>query len=103
MSAFQGVLKIDPENSDAYLGLGYTYDLLGHTAEAEQAFRHSIEIRPACWSCYNSLGVFLNKHSRYGEAAEAWQKVTELAPDNVWGYINVGDAYFNMDHFAMAG
>ena len=102
ISAFQGVLKTDPENSDAYLGLGRTYDSLGRTAEAEHAFRRAIEIRPACWSCYNLLGIFLNKHSRYGEAADAWRKVTQLAPDNVWGYMNVGDAYFNTGQFEMA-
>jgi tetratricopeptide (TPR) repeat protein/predicted Ser/Thr protein kinase len=102
ISTFQGVLKIDPENSDAYLGLGYTYDSLGRTAEAEQAFHHAIEIRPACWSCYNLLGAFLNKHSRYREAADVWQKVTELAPDNVWGYMNVGVTYFNTGQFDMA-
>lgn len=62
----------------------------------------AIEIRPACWRCYNLLGIFLNKHSRYSEAAEAWQKVTELAPDNVWGYMNVGDAYFNTGRFEVA-
>jgi tetratricopeptide (TPR) repeat protein len=102
ISSFQSVLGIDPENSDAYIGLGKTYDSLGRTAEAEQAFRHAIELRPACWSCYNLLGVFLNKHSRYGEAAEAWRKVTELAPDNVWGYMNVGVTYFNTGKFEMA-
>jgi tetratricopeptide (TPR) repeat protein len=102
LSAFQRVVGIDPENSDAYLGLGDTYDSLGRTAEAEQAFRHAIEIRPACWSCYNLLGAFLNKRSRYGEAAEAWRKVTELAPDNVWGYMNVGVTYFNIGQFDMA-
>ena len=48
------------------------------------------------------LGVFLNKHSRYGEAAEAWRKVTDLAPDNVWGYMNVGVTYFNTGKFEMA-
>ena len=99
---FQRVLKIDPENLDAYLGLGGTYNSLGRTAEAEQAFRHAIEIRPSCWSCYNKLGVFLNEHSRYGEAADTWRKVTELAPDNVWGYMNIGVAYFQMGQFEIA-
>jgi tetratricopeptide (TPR) repeat protein len=101
-SAFQRVLEIDPQNSDAYLGLGDTYDSLGRTAEAEQAFRQAIELRPACWSCYNLLGAFLNEHSRYGEAADAWRKVTELTPDNVWGYMNVGVAYFNKGQFDAA-
>ena len=103
LAAFQHVLGTDPENFNAYLGLGDTYDSFGRTPEAEQAFRSAIGIQPGCWSCYNLLGAFLNKHSRYGEAAEAWQKVTELAPDNVWGYMNVGDAYFNMGQFEMAG
>ena len=49
------------------------------------------------------LGAFLNKHSRYREAAESWRKVTELAPDNVWGYMNVGDTYFNTGQFEEAG
>jgi tetratricopeptide (TPR) repeat protein len=102
VSTFHQLLESDPQNSDAYLGLGKSYDSLGRTAEAEQAFRHAIEIRPACWSCYNVLGIFLNKHSRYGEAAEAWRRVTELAPDNVWGYMNVGDIYFNTGQFETA-
>ena len=29
-------------------------------------------------------------------------KVTELAPDNVWGYMNVGVTYFNTGQFEMA-
>jgi tetratricopeptide (TPR) repeat protein len=103
LSIFQRVLESDPENSEAYLGLGRTYDSLGKTPEAEQAFRHAVKIRPGCWSCYNVLGIFLNKHSRYGEAAEAWQKVTDLAPDNVWGYMNVGDTYLSIGQFEMAG
>ncbi|HWZ79784.1 MAG TPA: protein kinase [Candidatus Sulfotelmatobacter sp.] len=103
ISAFQGVLEIDPENLNAYLGLGDTYDSLGRIAEGEQMFRRAIGLRPSCWNCYNLLGAFLNKHSRYSEAAEAWRKVTELVPDNVWGYMNVGDAYFNMGQFEVAG
>jgi serine/threonine protein kinase/tetratricopeptide (TPR) repeat protein len=102
ITAFQRVLEIDPGNSNAYLGLGSTYDSLGRTADAEQAFRRAIEIRPACWSCYNLLGVFLNNHSRYTEAADAWRKVIDLAPDNVWGYMNVGDTYLSTGDFAMA-
>ena len=45
---------------------------------------------------------FLNDHGRYGEAAQAWQKITDLTPDNVWGYLNVGAAYFNFGEFEKA-
>ncbi len=101
-SQFQRLIESDPENVDAYLGLGKAYDLQGQTAKAEQAFHQAIQINPVCWSCYNLLGAFLNGHARYREAADAWEKVTELTPDNVWGYLNVGAAYFNSGQFEKA-
>jgi tetratricopeptide (TPR) repeat protein/TolB-like protein len=100
--AFQRVLELDPENVDAYLGLGKAYDFQGESDKAEQSFRHAVQISPACWSCFNSLGMFLNGHARYREAIEAWGRVTELTPDNVWGYMNVGAAYFNIGQFEQA-
>jgi serine/threonine protein kinase/tetratricopeptide (TPR) repeat protein len=99
---FQYVLRVDPQNVDANIELGNTYDALGRTADAEKQFRHAIEISPQCWKCYNSLGIFLNGHGRYGEAAQAWQQIIELTPDNVWGYLNVGAAYFNIGQFEKA-
>lgn len=100
--AFQRVLQLDPENVDAYLGLGKAYDFQGESDKAEQSFRHAVQISPACWSCFNSLGIFLNGHARYREAIEAWGRVTQLTPDNVWGYMNVGAAYFNIGQFEQA-
>jgi tetratricopeptide (TPR) repeat protein len=102
VSDFQRVLERDPENVEAYIGLGRAYNSLNHATEAEQSFRRAIEIKPSCWSCYNELGAFLNSQSRYREAAEAWKRVTELAPDNVFGYQNVGAAYLYMGQFEMA-
>ena len=34
--------------------------------------------------------------------AQAWQQIMELTPDNVWGYMNVGAAYFNIGQFEKA-
>src|SRR5208282_2656558 len=59
-------------------------------------------ISPECWSCYNSLGYFLYRHARYGEAAQAWQKMAELTPDNVWDYENLGAVYFTIGQFEKA-
>lgn len=102
LTGFRRVLDLDPQNVDAYINLGHTYDALGRTPDAERQLRHAIEISPQCWKCYNALGIFLNGHGRYVEAAQAWQQITELAPDNVWGYLNVGAAYFNIGQFEKA-
>ncbi len=102
VAGFQRALELDPENVNAYLGLGRSYDLLGRIPEAEQALHHAADISPQCWSCYNLLGAFLNKHGRYDEAVEAWQRMTEITPDNEWGYLNLGAVYFNLGQFGKA-
>lgn len=102
VSEFQRVLDADPQNVDAYINLGKTYDALGRVDEAEQQFRRVTALSSRCWKCYNALGIFLNRHARYSEAAEAWQQIIALTPDNVWGYLNVGVAYFNVGQFEEA-
>ncbi len=102
VSGFQQAIDLDQGNVNAYLGLGNAQDALGHAAQAELALRHSIEISPQCWACYNQLGIFLNRHARYIEAAQAWQKITELTPDNTWGLMNVGAFYLQIGQFAKA-
>jgi len=101
-SAFEQIVETNPENVDAYLGLGKAYNLQGQTAKAEEAFRHAVKMSPTCWSCYNLLGAFFYGHARYREAAEAWEKVAELTPDNVWGYMNAGVAYLVLGQFEKA-
>jgi eukaryotic-like serine/threonine-protein kinase len=103
LTGFQHVIDSDPQNVDAYINLGNTYNVLGRTSDAEQQFRRAIEISPQCWSCYNSLGIFLNSHARYADAAQVWHKVIDLTPDNEWGYLNVSAAYLAIGRFKDAG
>jgi eukaryotic-like serine/threonine-protein kinase len=102
LTGFQHVVDSNPQDANAYILLGNTYDALGRTSDAEQQFRHAIAISPQCWNCYNSLGIFFLKHARYADAAQAWQKVIELTPDNRWGYSNVSAAYFYKGNFEKA-
>ena len=94
--------ELDPNNVEAYQHLGQVYDLLGRSAEAEQALRSAVAVRPACWSCYNELCIFLQDHNRFGEAAQACPKVIELTPDNPWGYTNLGAVYIYLGEFERA-
>ena len=95
-------LELDPEKRGGLpafgAGLRFARALSGGRARVSQ--RDSI--RPACWSCYNELGIFLENQNRFGEAAQAFQKVIELAPDNPWGYTNFGNAYLYLGEFARA-
>jgi serine/threonine protein kinase/tetratricopeptide (TPR) repeat protein len=102
IAAFNAALESDPDNVIALQRLAFAYAAMGNTTEAEHLLKHSVEIRPDCWSCYNEMGRFFNQHARYTEAVQAWEKVLELDKDNVWGYQNLGVAYTNMGEFDLA-
>jgi tetratricopeptide (TPR) repeat protein len=48
------------------------------------------------------LGVLLFNLGRYEEAAQAWNRVIELSPDNARGYYNLGAALYHQGRFADA-
>jgi len=56
---FQHALEADKSDQNAYRGLASAYEHLGKMAEAEQAYRNAIKLRPEYWGGYNWLGVFL--------------------------------------------
>ncbi len=60
---------------------------------AESTLKKAIELKPSYWNNYVRLGTFYFAHSRYKEAADAFQHVTRLIPDNPAGYTNLGVIY----------
>ncbi len=78
-------------NDDYALGLlADAYERLGNTKAAQATYKKAIALRPSYWAVYNWFGIFYAGQGHYGEAADMFRKVTELAPDNYRGYSNLG-------------
>jgi type IV pilus biogenesis/stability protein PilW len=72
---FDAALEIDPRFAEAHLGRGVVLEYgFGKLAEAEQAYRRALEIRPAYPEALNDLGQLLARTGRYEEAVRAFDE-----------------------------
>ena len=67
-------LARDPLRASSYSNLGVAYFTDGRLADAEQAFRTSIQMRPAAGYTHNGLGLVLLWK---GELSEALQEMKQ--------------------------
>jgi TolB-like protein/Tfp pilus assembly protein PilF len=77
---FLAALARDPLRASSYSNLGVAYFADGRLPEAEEAFRKSIQLRPAAGYTHNGLGlVLLWKNDLNGALAEMKRE-----PDDMW-------------------
>ncbi len=83
---YEAALTIDPKNADVSTDLGVSYYYTNQTDRALQQFARSLQINPSHTKTMLNIGMVkaFGKQDLVG-AAEAWQKVVELAPDSPEG------------------
>ncbi len=77
---FKEALKINPNNVDAYLELGFIYRVRKMFKEAEDAYNKAIELDPNSAEAYYNLGKCYDTQERYDEATEMYNKTLKIAP-----------------------
>jgi superkiller protein 3 len=87
-----------PDNADIYHNLGVAYSNLGKLADAEDAFKTELKLRPNSPGLSLNLGVLALKQKKYKDAVAALQEAGQEDPSNpkVWLYLadaddNAGD------------
>ncbi len=65
---FEEALKLDPKNSDAYLGFGQLYEQMGNVEKAIQNYQLAIKYNRRSAYAYYRLGVLYEKQGKLPEA-----------------------------------
>ena len=65
---FEEALKLDPKNSDAYLGFGQLYEQMGDVEKAIQNYQLAVKYNRRSAYAYYRLGVLYEKQGRLPEA-----------------------------------
>ena len=89
-------IQLDPASFYSYHWLGRTFDSMGQTKQAEQAYSAVLSMRRSYWLAYNGLGAFYYSHGQYAQAEPLLRKAIDLAPDNPLNYTNLGGLYLAM-------
>jgi type IV pilus assembly protein PilF len=72
--SFQKAVKLNPDNKEAYYGLGHIYSSQGRFKLAEDAFREAIRIDGDYPEAHTYLGQVLANQDRWKEAIAAYRQ-----------------------------
>jgi TolB-like protein/Flp pilus assembly protein TadD/DNA-binding winged helix-turn-helix (wHTH) protein len=90
INAYTQLLKRNPQDADAQIGMGEALASLGRTSEAEASLRRAVEVEPGYWASHAALGDFLFERGRIDEAVAELGTVTELVPSSAAAWSNLG-------------
>ncbi len=83
---FLEALKRRPNDAQALLGLGRSYELNKKFAQAEEAFVKAILLRPQYWGSYNELGLFHLYRGNYRLAQVYLDSAAQLSDNETVPY-----------------
>ena len=78
--SFMHALRLNPNQSNAWLGLGLLARKVGNTTEAVSDLSRSLELQPTA-QAYFELGQTLAQSGRVPEALDSYRRALQLAPD----------------------
>lgn len=90
------VVKVDPDNIDAYHFLAEYYTDEGRYEEAITAYNKATQLEPD-WSWPHICLAFTYKNlRRYNEAIQEWKQVISLEPNVAGFHLLLGNAYLQI-------
>ena len=89
---FRQVIRINPQDTNAYNNLGLALRRQGKLEEAITNYQKAIQLDPKDASAYNNLGLALRRQGKLEEAITNYQKAIQLDPKDASAYNNLGIA-----------
>ena len=88
---FTEVIRLDPNDAQAYNNRGVAKGGLGRRAEAIEDYTTAIHLNPNDVTAYNNRGATKEKLGRYAEAVEDYKTALRLDPNNAKAKNNLAE------------
>ncbi len=106
IEAYQTVLKILPEEEDAYKNLQIAHRefgrhigmTTGNTLLAKEHIKKAIDMKPDDEEAYMLMGIAEGTAGNQNEALSYFQKAAEINPKNPQVFVNIGIAYRHLNN-----
>ena len=92
----------DRGNLKVHLALGETYLLAGMLESSQREYEAAARVDDKNPMIHYQLGVAYHRSNRITEAIQQYKRATELAPDMIDGYVNLGDLHTFRKDYAKA-
>jgi tetratricopeptide (TPR) repeat protein len=84
--SYKKAIELQPQNSDAYVGLGQLYEAQDKFSQAEDSYKKAIELKPRNNGAYVGLGRLYEAQGKFSQAEDSYKKAIESTPQNNWAY-----------------
>ncbi|HXI24739.1 MAG TPA: tetratricopeptide repeat protein, partial [Pyrinomonadaceae bacterium] len=99
LEAYKAAIGIDPQNADAYIGLGDAYMATGRSREALDAYKRAVLIDPRSADAQYALGDAYNTLRMHGDAFAPLVKAIQLDPTFAEAHYGIGYAYLSGEQY----
>ncbi len=107
---YQRAVELKPENYYPHFALGKFYSSLRNNEEAIQALTTASKLSEQAQNVppeelteiYKALGHAYFQRDKVDEAIQAWKKITELDPDDIFARIEIADLFIEQELFSQA-
>ena len=102
LNAFQNLVSLTPQDTEAHYNLGLSLKELGRLDEAEKSFKQAILLNPNYANAFNNLGITVKKLGRLGDAEKCYRQAILLNPNSIEAYSNLGNTLKESDRLEEA-
>lgn len=100
--AYEEILEVNPQNSDALGNLGLLLHSESQTVNAVEYYQKALALAPQLDHLHYYLGNGLNELGLYEEAIVAYEKALSTRQNSLHTKLNLGLAYKNIGHLTKA-
>jgi Flp pilus assembly protein TadD len=100
--SYKKAIELQPQNSDAYVGLGQLYEAQDKFSQAEDSYKKAIELQPRNCGAYVRLGHLYRTQGKFPQAEDSYKKAIELKLRNNGAYVGLGRLYEAQGKFSQA-
>lgn len=97
VAIFEKILKDEPNNIQALLGIGYTYEIMEEYGKALDYYNQALELEPKNAVVHNRIGHMYDLSEGMGKAESFYRKALEINPNFIDAKINIARVYLRQN------
>ncbi|HVU62784.1 MAG TPA: tetratricopeptide repeat protein [Phycisphaerales bacterium] len=102
LQEFEHAIEVNPNYTEAHLGMADIYRMQGRYDRAEQKYARACQLQPRNFDAQYFHGLMLHLLDRLPEAIQAYIRALAINPSDFKANLNIATAYYQLDENTQA-